>query len=161
MFIQITIATLKCGVVFWTCFPSHVNHFFWLHSGVWRTFMSRLQRKLNSCPENFHCIEYILFIIQDFWATCACPEKTECATVLNIFLHSGFLSNLRLPCYFWLYWIQHTFYIQDFQQFAIALKFFTVLNITFNIQDLGATCACPEKRVCVENFRCIEYNFYI
>ena len=26
-------------------------------------------------PENFHCIDYILFIIQDFWATWACPEK--------------------------------------------------------------------------------------
>jgi len=28
----------------------------------------------QSLPDNFHCIEYT-FCIQDFWATCACPEK--------------------------------------------------------------------------------------
>jgi len=28
----------------------------------------------QSCPEIFHCIE-IFFIFQDFWATCACPEN--------------------------------------------------------------------------------------
>jgi len=31
----------------------------------------------QSCPENFHCIE-IFFTIQDFWATCACPENRVC-----------------------------------------------------------------------------------
>jgi len=42
-----------------------------------------------SCPESFHCI-YIFFIIQDFWATCACPENRICPelTVLNIYFLS-------------------------------------------------------------------------
>jgi len=126
-----------------------------------KNFHVKIATQTQQLPWKFSLHWIYTFHHSGFLSNLCLPWKTECATVLNIFLHSGFLSNLRLPCYFWLYWIQHTFYIQDFQQFAIALKFFTVLNITFNIQDLGATCACPEKRVCVENFRCIEYNFYI
>jgi len=41
-----------------------------------------------------------IFIIQDFWATYACPENRVCPeiTVLDVyFYHSGFLSNLCLP----------------------------------------------------------------
>jgi len=116
-----------------------------------------LALKRQSCPEFFHCVEYIfchsaflsnfvlalknrvaqkfftvlnilftfrsfsnlrlpwktelpwnsslywicIFIIQDSWATCACPEKTEVpwnfSLHRNIFYHSGFLSNSRLP----------------------------------------------------------------
>jgi len=38
--------------------------------------------QLCACPEKqnvpwIHCIEYIFFIIQDFWATCACPESFQ------------------------------------------------------------------------------------
>ena len=33
-----------------------------------------LALKNRVCPEIFHCIEYA-FHIQDFWTTCACPEK--------------------------------------------------------------------------------------
>jgi len=33
--------------------------------------------KNRACPENFHCTEYT-FCIQDFWSTCACPEKQSC-----------------------------------------------------------------------------------
>jgi len=65
------------------------------HSG----FLSnlRLPWKKQSCPENFHCIG-IYFIIQDFWATFACPEKQSCPENFHcIFYHPGFLSNLRLP----------------------------------------------------------------
>ena len=34
-------------------------------------------------PEIFHCIEYVFFIIQDFWATCACPEKQSCPGIFH------------------------------------------------------------------------------
>ena len=66
-------------------------------------------------PWNFHCIE-IFFIIQDFWATCDCPENRVSLNSLYwmglyIFYHSGFFRNLRLP------WKR------------AALKIFTVLNI--------------------------------
>jgi len=30
--------------------------------------------KKKVCPEIFHCIEYS-FYIQEFWATCTCPEN--------------------------------------------------------------------------------------
>ena len=87
--------------------------------------------KLCACPEKrsvpwIHCIEYIFFIIQDFWAlalrnrvvlkfltvlktiliiqdfwaTCACSEKQlfwNFSLYWNMFYHSGFSSNFRLP----------------------------------------------------------------
>ena len=46
-----------------------------------------------------------------------------------------------------------------FEQFALALKFFTVLNIFFTIQDFWAICACPEKQS-VPWVHWIEYVFY-
>ena len=58
-------------------------------------------------PEIFHCIEYS-FYIQDFWATCACPEKQN------------------VP---WNHCIDYIFFIiQNFEQPALALEFFTVLK---------------------------------
>jgi len=33
-----------------------------------------------------------------------------------------------------------------FEQLALALKIFSVLNTFFTIQDFWATCACPEKQ---------------
>ena len=55
----------------------------------------------QSCPEHFHCIEYS-FHIQDFWATCACPEKQS------------------VP---WIHCIEYIFFIiQNFEQPALALK---------------------------------------
>ena len=30
-----------------------------------------------------YCIECIFFIIQDFWATCACPEKQSCPGIFQ------------------------------------------------------------------------------
>jgi len=38
---------------------------------------NRVCPEKQSCPEIFHCSE-IFFIIQDFWATCACPENRVC-----------------------------------------------------------------------------------
>ena len=76
------------------------------------------------------------FHIQDFWTTCACPEKQRVPWIHYIecvFYYSGFLSNLRLPWKFSLYWIFFLlFWI--FEQLALALKnrvaleFFTVLK---------------------------------
>jgi len=73
-----------------------------------------------ACPEKqfpwIHCIEYIFFIIQDFWATCACPEN------------------------------------------RVALKFFKVLKYlsSFRIFEQLA-CACPESRVSLKNFTVLIY----
>ena len=56
------------------------------------------------------------------------------------------------------------FIIQNFEQLALVLKNRVTLNcieIFFIIQGFGATCACPENRVCPEMFHCIEYTFYI
>ena len=87
-------------------------------------------------------------------------------TVLNIFLHSGFVSNLRLP------WKTECALnsliecilsiIQDFwATCACAEKqscpeIFHCFEIFFIIQELWATCACPENRVFPENFHWIE-----
>jgi len=102
-----------------------------------------------------HCIEYILFIIQNFWASCAYPEifhcieytfhiqdfratsrlpwKTELPWKFSLhwiyFLHSGYLSKLRLP------W-----------KTEFALKIFTALNI-------------PSSKLRFPWIHCIEYNF--
>ena len=60
-----------------------------------------------------HSIENF-FTVQDFWATCACPEKQSLSWNFSLywmyFLHSGFLSNFcltwktELPWNFSLYW---------------------------------------------------------
>ena len=154
--------------------------------------------KLCACPEKrsvpwIHCIEYIFFIIQDFWAlalknrvvlkfltvlktiliiqdfwaTCACSEKQlfwNFSLYWNMFYHSGFSSNFRLPWqqslpwYFLLYWI-YIYHSECLNNFALALKLFTALNIFFIIQDFWATSACSENRVCTEIFHSFEYTF--
>ena len=95
----------------------------------------------NSCPEIFHFIE-IFFIIHDFWATWDCSETQSLpwnfSLHWNIFYHSGFLSNLRLP---WKTVVLKFFTVlKDFLSFMIfeqleialktefALNIFTVLN---------------------------------
>jgi len=63
--------------------------------------------KNRICPKNFHCIE-IFFIFQDFWATCACPEKQSVS---------------------WIHCSEYIFFIiQNFEQLAFSLKFFPVLK---------------------------------
>jgi len=75
-------------------------------------------------------------------------------TALSILLHSGFLSNLRLPCNFSLYW--NIFIIQDFWATCACPKKqslpwnFSLRWVYFYIQDFWATCACLENRVCPE-----------
>jgi len=93
--------------------------------------------KKRVCSRIFHCIEYLFFIIQDFWATCACPEKNRVAqkifTVLEYILSFRIFEQLSLAL-----------------KNRVALKIFTVF---FIIQDFWATCACPENRVCPEIFQ--------
>ena len=106
-----------------------------------------------ACPEKhrvpwLHCSEYVFFIVQYFWATCACPEKQlpwNFSLYWNIFYHSGFLSNSRLP------WKNR-----------VAPKIFTVVNILYFLHSgFLTTCACPENRVSPAIFHCTEYTFYI
>jgi len=65
------------------------------HSG----FLSNLRLPwIQSLPWS-NCIEYISFIIQDLWATCACPEKWAALkffTVLRYFLSFGIFEQLAL-----------------------------------------------------------------
>jgi len=68
---------------------------YFLHSG----FLSNLHLPWKTvCLEIFHCIEYT-FYIQDFWATCACPEDRvalEFFTVFNYFLSFKIFEQLAL-----------------------------------------------------------------
>ena len=104
-----------------------------------------LAQKKRVCPEIFHC-EYIFFIIQNFWATCAGPEKQSLpynfSLYWNIFYHSEFLSNLRLP------W-----------KTAFALKIFTVLNILFTFRIFEQLALALKNSV--PWIHCIEFTFFI
>jgi len=51
---------------------------------------SALTLKNKVCPEIVHCIQYT-FYIQDFWATCACPEFA----VLNIYIFTVTCGEVR------------------------------------------------------------------
>ena len=136
------------------------NCLYWLNIPYWKIF--HLALKTRVCSEIFHCIEhifyhsgflsnlrlpwktkfalnslfeYIFFIIQNCWATWACPKNKialKIFTVLKYIFHSGFLSNLRLPWKTELPWS------------------FSMYGNVFIIQDFWATCACPENRVCPE-----------
>ena len=139
------------------------------HSEFWTTCACPEKQIL---PWTFHCNK-IFFIFQKLWATCSCPENRDALEffmVLNIlftfrifeqlalalktempwnfswyrtyFLHSGYLSNLRLP------WKQR------------CPGIFHGIEHTFYIQDIWATCACPEKQN-VPWIHCIEYIFSI
>jgi len=85
------------------------------------------------------------FIIQDFWATCACPEKQLpwiFSLYWNIFYHSGLLSNQRLP------W-----------QNRVALKIFTVLNILFTFKIFEQLALALKNRVALEFFTVLNMYF--
>jgi len=110
----------------------------------WATCASLKKNRVS--PEIFHYIEYT-FHIQDFWATCACPEKQSVPWKFSLyriyFLHSGFLSNLRLP------W-----------KTECVLKFFIVLNILFTFRIFEQLALALKNRVCPEIFHCMETFFY-
>jgi len=56
----------------------------------------------------------------------------------------------------WIYCIKIFFTLPWKTEFAV--KFSTVLNIFFTIQDFWATCSCPENRVCPE-FTVLNIHF--
>ena len=116
-------------------------------------FTSRSFEQLALALKNWGCPEFtvlnILLIIQDFWATCACPEKLRVPWIHSAeytFYYSGFLSYLRLPWktelprYVSLHGIY--FLLSEFLSnlHALALKnrvaliFFTVLNLLFTFR---------------------------
>ena len=103
-----------------------------------------------ACPEKqsvpwIHCIEYIFSIIQDFWATCACPEKQSCHEISHC-IEYIFLS------------------FKIFEQLALVLKnkvvpkFFSVLKYFLSLRIFEQLCACPENRVCPEIFQAGGYR---
>jgi len=49
------------------------------HSG----FLSNLRLPWKQRLPWIHCIEYIFFIIQDFWATCTSPENRGCPEIFQ------------------------------------------------------------------------------
>jgi len=125
----------------------------------------------QSCPDIFHCIEQVFFIIQKFWVTCACPEKQRVPWNFSLdgiyFLHSGVIGQFacafpekqRVPWYFSLYWTCIFYHSGFLNNLRLPWKTEGALNSLywmcfFIIQDFWATCACPEI------FRCIEYIFY-
>ena len=73
-----------------------VLNIFFYHSG----FLSNLRLPWKiELPGIFSLYYVIFFIIQDFEQRCACPTKQSLHwhfSLYCIFLHSGFLSNLRL-----------------------------------------------------------------
>ena len=114
---------------------------------VWNIlFRFRIFEQLALALKNRFALEFftvlifnMLFYIQDFWATCTCPEKQR---VL------------------WIHCTEYVFFIiQIFEQLALALKnrvtleFLTVLKYFFIIQDFWATRVCPENRFCPKSFQ--------
>ena len=99
----------------------------------------------QSCPENFHCIEYT-FYIQDFWATCACPEKQSCPGIFHCFEYvfsiiQDFWATCSCPEKQRVPWIHCTQYV------------------FFIIQEFWATSACPEKQSCPGIFTVLNILF--
>ena len=107
----------------------------------------------------------VFFIIQDFWATCACPENFRC--IEYIFYYSGVLSNLRLPwkqsCPGIFHCIEYTFYIQNFWVTCACLKNrgcpeVTVLNVYFLLFKIFEQLALAlRNRVALEFFTVLKY----
>jgi len=117
---------------------------------------------------NIHCIEHF-FTVHDFWATCACPEKTELPWKFSLywiyFVHAGFLTTCACPEQSWpviFHCIEYTFYMQEFWATCIRLPWKTegapnsqYWLYIFIIQDFWAACAWPEKQSCPDIFHCI------
>ena len=94
--------------------------------------------------------------------------------VLNIFTPFTIFEQLALAmkkqsCPVTFHCVEYTFYIQNFEQLALALKnrvalqVFTVLNmcfLSFRIFEQLAL-ALKKKQSCPEIFHCIEYTFWI
>jgi len=53
--------------------------------------------KNRGCPE-FTDLNYIFFIIQHFWATCACPEKQSYPGIIHCIKYSFYIQNFWATC---------------------------------------------------------------
>ena len=110
---------------------------------------------MQSCSESFHCIE-IFFIFQDFWGTCACPEK-QCALNplywIYIFKYSEFWTTCpcpekqSLPRNFSLHW--NIFYLSGFLS-NLCLPWKTECALKFSSRGGGAPPApLPRTRLII------------
>jgi len=147
-------------------FSLHWN--FFIFQDFWATCACPENRV---CTENFHCMEWIyslhsgflsnlhlpwntefalnslywryIFIFQDFWATCTCPENRVCPdfTVLNLYyLLFRILSNLLLPwkTKIFLYW--NIFHLA---RFLSDLRLPWKQNLPWFFQTRGAAAPPP------------------
>ena len=71
--------------------PNYTDHpqlnVHWIHS-IENIFTVQDFWATCACPEKhsvswINCMEYIFFVIQEFWATCACPEKQSCPEIFH------------------------------------------------------------------------------
>jgi len=92
----------------------------------------------QSCPGIFHCIEYTLYI-QEFWATCVCPEKQSCPEIFRCMEYTFYIHNFwaACPC-------------PEKQSFPDI--FHCIEQVPFIIQKFWITCACLEKQRVPWNF---------
>ena len=132
----------------------------------WNTFIIQDFWATYACPENrvspeiFHCIDYT-FYIQDFWATCTCPEKQSCLEIFHFVEISLSFSN--------------------FEQLALAQKFFSppphrlvrlwvygiedeniILHITWKttISKRHKWALCPLNGLCLLGSKIRGYYYY-
>ena len=149
----------------WRLGPDQIHY---NHSRLW----SRLHNTLAQMTWITSKWIYAVLIFSPwriFEQLCAFPEKESCPEIFHCmywiyFLHSGFFSNLRLPWNFWLYWMYflHLGFLSNLRfpwKTECDLKFFTVLNIFFVIQDFEQLALALKNREYLENFHCIEYIF--
>ena len=83
--------------------------------------------------------------MQEFWATCACPDKQSCTDIFCCMAYTSNIQNFwgtsacpekqRVP---WIYCIEY---------------------ILFIIQEFWITCACPEKQSALEFFTVLNVRY--
>jgi len=125
---------------FLTTCASPENSFPWNFSLYWiyfyhSRFLSNFALALNNrVAQKFFTLLNTLFYIQDFWATCACPE--EQSAPWNFSPYGIYFLPFRI-----------------LEQLGLALKkqscpeIFHCIEIYFIIQDFWATRDCPEKQL--------------
>ena len=95
-------------------------------------------------------------MIQDFWATCACPEKQSCPEMFRCMEYTFYIQNFwsicmrlpwktELPRYFSLYLNMYILSFRIFEQLCACLEqswpgIFHWIEYTFYIQEFWATC---------------------
>jgi len=118
---------------------------------------------------NMHCTENF-FTVHGFWATCACPEKTDLPWNFSLywiyFLHSGFLTTCACPENRVCPEIFRCIEIRSFEQLCAcpekqSCPKFAVLNIFFTFRIFEQPVLSLKNRVCSEIFTCIEISFII